>query len=130
MSSQTFSDSSSKNDNKTNSSNISGIVVIKLILLFTFLKAIALPLLLKMYRDFLQMDYCNSHCVLRLVNETNNEHYENHIHWKDVNYNVSLCPDLQDYVDEQFGENSKRDFKIFKFFVILPLVCTIFISIP
>ena len=131
MSSQTLTDSSSsKSDTKSNSSSISGIVVIKLILLFTFLKALALPLLLKLYRDFLQMDYSNPHCVLRLVNETNADHYETHIHWRDVNYNESLCPDLQGFVDQQYGDLSRREFNLFKLFFILPLMIGIAINIP
>ena len=104
--------------------------VIKLLLLFTFLKAWAIPLLIELYRALLKIDYSNPHCVLRLVNETNREHYTAHIHWKDVNYNDSLCPDLQEYVDQQYGDLSRKEFSLFKLFIIFPLMIVIAISIP
>ncbi len=69
------------------------------------LKAMLIPSSFKVVR-FVIPKYASVHCLLRLVNETAPQHYENHPFWKDLTYDDS-CEDLADFVLSQFDRHNE-----------------------
>lgn len=84
------------------------------IALGTAVKSAIIPLALTAIRTRIP-NYADAQCLLRLVNETANEHFSNHVFYKNVKYDESCAGQpLDDYVNMQFNELGQFENKLLK----------------
>eukprot|EP01038_Epipyxis_sp_PR26KG_P009012 gene9012-12154_t len=66
----------------------------KYISVYTIAKAILTTTLFLIVREYFDQTYANPQCALRVLNETDHRAYQRHPFWKDLQYDVSLCDDM------------------------------------
>mmetsp|Transcript_32374 Transcript_32374/g.84922 ORF Transcript_32374/g.84922 Transcript_32374/m.84922 type:complete len:356 (-) Transcript_32374:533-1600(-) len=81
------------------------------------LKAIAVPLSLGLLRVYVDPKYSSPHCLLRLVNETAPQHWQNHPVWKHLTYDESCAgyDALSHYVQKQYTDQAEH--RLFTMFI-------------
>ena len=79
-------------------------------------KSVAIPLALGAIRRAIP-NYADPQCLMRLVNETANEHFAKHVYFRNVEYDESCAGQpLVEYVDAQFNALGAFENKLLKGF--------------